>query len=60
LNDSIESESALPLLKRFTFYFAQNYAFGHTLWRLVHNAKSTTEALAHANDFFQTQPAKPG
>ncbi|UCE84127.1 MAG: tRNA-dihydrouridine synthase family protein [Deltaproteobacteria bacterium] len=60
LNASIDPECALPLLKRFTFYFAQNYAFGHTLWRLVHNAKSTTEALAHANDFFQTQPAKPG
>lgn len=60
LDCAVAPEYALPLLKRFTFYFAQNYAFGHTLWRLVHNAKSTTEALAHANDFFQTQAARPG
>ena len=39
----------------FTFYFAQNYAFGHTLWRLVSNTDSLAKASAHANDFFRSQ-----
>ena len=60
LDNSIEDEYVLPLLKRFTFYFAQNYAFGHTLWRLVCNAESLAVAAGRANDFFQSQPVKPG
>jgi nifR3 family TIM-barrel protein len=59
LSSSLAPEHSLPLLKRFTFYFAQNYAFGHTLWRLVHNASSLANAATLANDFFQTQTAKP-
>ncbi|MBT8406396.1 MAG: tRNA-dihydrouridine synthase family protein [Deltaproteobacteria bacterium] len=57
LESCFEPEYAFPLLKKFTFYFAQNYAFGHTLWRLVHNASSLTKAAALANDFFSTQAA---
>jgi nifR3 family TIM-barrel protein len=53
LENSMEPEYALPLLKRFTFYFSQNYAFGHTLWSLVHNADSLASATALANEFFQ-------
>ncbi len=60
LDNSIAPEYALPLLKRFTFYFAQNYAFGHTLWRLVYNANSLATAAERANDFFKMQTAKPG
>ena len=58
LDSSVVSDYPLPLLKRFTFYFAQNYAFGHTLWRLVQNADSLAIAAARANDFFKTQEAK--
>jgi nifR3 family TIM-barrel protein len=58
LNSSIAPEYAFPLLKRFTFYFAQNYAFGHTLWRQVHNASSLAAAAASAEHFFQTQSAR--
>jgi tRNA-dihydrouridine synthase len=58
LDCSTLAEYALPLLKRFTYYFAQNYAFGHTLWRLVCNAESLTIAAERANDFFETQTAK--
>jgi nifR3 family TIM-barrel protein len=53
LENSLEPEYALPLLKRFTFYFSQNYAFGHTLWRQVHNADSLATATYLANEFFQ-------
>lgn len=53
LENSMEPEYTLPLLKRFTFYFSQNYAFGHTLWSLVHNADSLATATALANEFFQ-------
>ena len=52
LENSLEPEYALPLLKRFTFYFSQNYAFGHTLWRQVHNADSLERASCLANQFF--------
>jgi nifR3 family TIM-barrel protein len=55
LESSVLAEYGLPLLKRFTFYFAQNYAFGHTLWRLVSNTDSLATASARANDFFRSQ-----
>jgi hypothetical protein len=55
LETSFEPEYTFPLLKRFTFYFAKNYAFGHTLWRLVHNAGSVAKAAELANEFFSTQ-----
>lgn len=54
LENSMEPEYTLPLLKRFTYYFSQNYAFGHTLWSLVHNADSLVTATALANEFFQS------
>jgi nifR3 family TIM-barrel protein len=57
LEGSVESEVALPLLKKFTFYFARNYAFGHTLWRQVHNSVSVAHAAERADHFFQTQKA---
>jgi len=60
LDSSMVPEYALPLLKRFTYYFARNYAFGHTLWRLVYSADSLATAAARANDFFETQAAKTG
>ena len=53
LQTSLEPHYTLPLLKRFTFYFSQNYAFGHTLWRLVHKADSLATATSVANEFFQ-------
>jgi len=53
LDTTLPAEFRLPLLRHFVGYFAQNYAFGHTLWRLVHNAKSVAEAAAHADAFFQ-------
>ena len=53
LDATIPAEYRLPLLRHFVVYFAQNYTFGHTLWRLVHNAKNVAEAAAHADAFFQ-------
>jgi nifR3 family TIM-barrel protein len=53
LDATLPAEYRLPLLRHFVVYFAQNYAFGHTLWRLVHNATSVAEAAAHADAFFQ-------
>jgi tRNA-dihydrouridine synthase B len=53
LDATLPVEYRLPLLRHFVVYFAQNYAFGHTLWRLVHNAKSVAEAAAHADGFFR-------
>jgi tRNA-dihydrouridine synthase B len=55
LENSMEPEYTLPLLKRFAFYFSQNYAFGHTLWSLIHNADSLATATALANKFFTEQ-----
>jgi nifR3 family TIM-barrel protein len=55
LQSSIPSEYVLPLLRRFTLYFSQNYSFGHTLWRLINSAGSLVEAMEHARGFFQTQ-----
>jgi len=57
LEDTVSPEYRLPLLRRFTVYFARNYAFGHTLWRLVHASRSIREAAAHAGAFFDTQSA---
>ena len=59
LETSFEPEYTFPLLKRFTFYFAKNYAFGHTLWRLVHNAGSVAKAAELANEFFSAQTPSP-
>jgi tRNA-dihydrouridine synthase B len=59
LEDGLASERRLPLLKQFTVYFAQNYAFGHTLWRLVHNARSLAEATDQAEAFFRSQGTGP-
>ncbi|MCG6916307.1 MAG: tRNA-dihydrouridine synthase family protein [Deltaproteobacteria bacterium] len=53
LENSMEPEYTLPLLKRFTFYFSQNYAFGHTLWNLVHNADSLATATYLADEFLR-------
>jgi nifR3 family TIM-barrel protein len=53
LENSMEPEYTLPLFKRFTFYFSQNYAFGHTLWSLVYNADSLAIATYLANEFLQ-------
>ena len=53
LEHSMEPEYILPLLKRFIVYFSQNYAFGHTLWRQVHNADSLATATDRAKKFFQ-------
>ena len=52
LDATLPAEYRLPLLRHFVVYFAQNYTFGHTLWRLVHNAKSVAEAAAHGDAFF--------
>jgi tRNA-dihydrouridine synthase B len=53
LDATLPAEYRLPLLRHFVVYFAQNYAFGHTLWRLVHNATCVAEAAARADAFFQ-------
>lgn len=53
LDATLPADYRLPLLRHFVVYFAQNFAFGHTLWRLVQNAKSVAEATAHADAFFQ-------
>jgi nifR3 family TIM-barrel protein len=53
LENSMEPEYTLPLLKRFTLYFSQNYAFGHTLWSLVQNADSLATATYLAKEFLQ-------
>jgi nifR3 family TIM-barrel protein len=53
LDATLPAEYRLPLLRHFIVYFAENYAFGHTLWRVVHNAKSIAEAAAYADAFFQ-------
>jgi nifR3 family TIM-barrel protein len=55
LDATLSPEYRLPLLRHFVLYFAQNYAFAHTLWRRVQNAKSVAEAAAHADAFFQNQ-----
>jgi tRNA-dihydrouridine synthase B len=55
LERTLPPEYRLPLLRRFAVYFARNYAFGHTLWRLVHSSRTVTEAAAHADAFFQSQ-----
>jgi nifR3 family TIM-barrel protein len=55
LESTVPPEYRLPLLRRFTVYFARNYAFGHTLWRLVHASRTVAEAAARAGAFFDTQ-----
>ena len=47
----LPEERQLGRLKEFTAYFAQNFQFGHTLWRLVQNANSVAEALNRARSF---------
>jgi nifR3 family TIM-barrel protein len=53
LDATLSVKYRLPLLRHFVVYFAQNYAFAHTLWRLVQNAKSVPEAATRADAFFQ-------
>ncbi|MBW2072052.1 MAG: tRNA-dihydrouridine synthase family protein [Deltaproteobacteria bacterium] len=59
LQASLPPEYQFPLLKQFTFYFARNYSFGHTLWRLVQKAPSLDEARIVANKFFNTEKPLP-
>ncbi len=51
----LPEERRLGRLKEFTAYFAQNFQFGHTLWRLVQNATSVDEALEKTRSFLIAQ-----
>ncbi len=51
LTSYLPEERRLGRLKEFTAYFAQNFQFGHTMWRLVQNSKTLDEALKNATDF---------
>jgi nifR3 family TIM-barrel protein len=52
-----EEKPALTRFRRFVFYFAANFRFGHTLHRSVQNAGSVAEAEAVLASFFSTTPA---
>ncbi len=49
----LPEERQLGRLKEFTAYFAQNFKFGHTLWRSVQNASSVEESLEKARLFLE-------
>ncbi len=51
LENYLPEERRLGRLKEFTAYFAQNFQFGHTLWRLVQNSCSPHEAMEKARNF---------
>jgi tRNA-dihydrouridine synthase len=58
LAESFAPERRLGRLKEFTHYFAQNYAFGHTLASAVQGSRSVEEAMERAGAFFaRNEPA---
>lgn len=56
--DELETDFAPPQalgrLRLFTRYYGRNFAFGHTLWRGVHNAADLLAARDAADRFFAT------
>lgn len=52
VEESFQPEKRLGRLKEFTHYFAQNYAFGHTLASAVQGAKAMEDAKIRAEAFF--------
>jgi tRNA-dihydrouridine synthase len=48
--------AAVKRLKRFTFYFAANFRFGHTLYSGILKARDMQEAEAVFNRFFDKPP----
>ncbi len=52
----LRPEYRLGRLKEFTYYFAQNYKFGHHLATRVQTSNSVDEARERANIFFENNP----
>ncbi|MBI5015644.1 MAG: tRNA-dihydrouridine synthase family protein [Deltaproteobacteria bacterium] len=55
LGESFAPERRLGRLKEFTRYFAQSYAFGHTLTSAIQASRSLGEALDRAQAFFAAE-----
>jgi nifR3 family TIM-barrel protein len=53
LSDRFVPERRLGRMKEFTHYFAENYAFGHTLAVKVQSSSSVLQGWQRALDFFQ-------
>jgi tRNA-dihydrouridine synthase B len=53
LNNLLRSEYRLGRLKEFTYYFAQNYKFGHHLAARIQTSNSVDEAKERADVFFE-------
>jgi tRNA-dihydrouridine synthase B len=51
-----EPIQALKRFKRFIFYFAANFRFGHTLYAGIQKAQDMTETLAFLYRFFNDDP----
>lgn len=49
-------KAALMRFRKFAFYFAANFSFGHALHRAIQNAGSETEIRAALEAFFGTLP----
>ncbi len=52
----LRPEYRLGRLKEFTYYFAQNYKFGHHLATKIQTSNSVDEARERANIFFENNP----
>jgi tRNA-dihydrouridine synthase B len=56
LKNLLRPEYQLGRLKEFTYYFAQNYKFGHHLATRIQTSNSVDEAKERANVFFEGNP----
>jgi tRNA-dihydrouridine synthase B len=56
LKNLLRPEYRLGRLKEFTYYFAQNYKFGHHLATRIQASNSVDEAKERANVFFESNP----
>lgn len=48
-----ESKDSMMRIKRFVFYFSQNYQFGHVLWTKINNANNKQEMIDVVNNFLK-------
>jgi len=56
LDKHYDSASALRRFKRFAFYYAANFRFGHTLYTRVSNAQNLAAVCAELHGFFAGSP----
>lgn len=56
IREDFPPEKAIGRIKEFSFYYAQNFFFGHEFYRLIHTAPNLTTAAERAHRFLTAEP----